>query len=126
VRKGHIHNLPNREFIEELRSYDGTPTAILEDQELMEYLLPMLRADFSVSCTYQHTSYPLLNCPISAFGGLADKDVICDDLTAWKEQTTGNFSLQMVDGGHFFINSSPDILLQSIAENLSSAIKPNG
>ncbi|WP_208344832.1 thioesterase II family protein, partial [Aetokthonos hydrillicola] len=42
-----IHALPDPEFVAGLSSYNGTPAAVLENAELMELLIPTLRADFA-------------------------------------------------------------------------------
>ncbi len=62
-----IHALPEPEFKEELRRLNGTPTAILENAELMKLILPTLRADFAVIETYIYMNEPPLDCPIQHF-----------------------------------------------------------
>ena len=47
-RERAIHSLPEAEFIAELRRLNGTPDKILENPELMEIMLPLLRADFAL------------------------------------------------------------------------------
>jgi medium-chain acyl-[acyl-carrier-protein] hydrolase len=117
-----IHDLPEPEFIEELRRLQGTPPEVLEHPELMQLLSPLLRADFSLSETYAHAPGPPLDCPISAFGGLQDEEVGREELEGWKEQTTGRFKLRMMPGNHFFLNDGQQPLLRSIAEDLSPFI----
>lgn len=113
-----IHNLPKPEFLNELRNLNGTPEAVLENAELMELLLPSLRADFTVIETYVYTHKPRLNCPITALGGLQDPEVSCDDLEAWREQTNANFLMQMFEGNHFFIHSAQLTLLRFLSQEL--------
>lgn len=115
-----IHNLPEPAFMEELRRLNGTPAAVLENAELMQLLLPILRADFAVNETYNYTNEPPLECPISAFGGLQDSEASCDELEAWAVQTSSSFSLQMFPGDHFFISSAQLLLLQSITQQLNT------
>jgi medium-chain acyl-[acyl-carrier-protein] hydrolase len=117
-----IHDLPEPEFIEELRRLRGTPTEVLEHPELMQLLSPPLRADFSLAETYAYAPGPRLNCPISAFGGLQDEEVGREELEGWKEQMTGRFKLRMMPGNHFFLNDVQQPLLRSIAEDLSPLI----
>ncbi|NJO48502.1 MAG: thioesterase [Leptolyngbyaceae cyanobacterium RM2_2_4] len=97
-----IHTLPDAEFIEELRRLNGTPEAVLQHDELMQLLLPTLRADFAVLETYRYTPAPPFDCPITAFGGLQDQDVGSEPLGAWREQTCADFSLHLFPGDHFF------------------------
>jgi pimeloyl-ACP methyl ester carboxylesterase len=52
ARGKRIHDLPREELLVELRDLDATPEAVLENQELVELYLPMLRADFRLSETY--------------------------------------------------------------------------
>jgi medium-chain acyl-[acyl-carrier-protein] hydrolase len=114
-----IHALPEPEFLEELRHLNGTPEAVLQNVELMQLLLPILRADFSVLETYVYALEPPLECPITAFGGLQDKEASSTELEAWREHTTTSFQLQMFSGDHFFLHSAQPLLLQSIAQQLN-------
>lgn len=114
-----IHALPEPAFLDELRRYNGTPEAVLENKELMQLLLPILRADFAVLETYVYATEPPLGCPITAFGGLQDCKVSCDDIEAWRNQTSTSFSLQMLPGDHFFLNSAQALLLQSLTRQLT-------
>ncbi|MBW4678528.1 MAG: thioesterase II family protein [Microcoleus vaginatus WJT46-NPBG5] len=113
-----IHALPEPAFLEELRRYNGTPQAVLENAELMHLLLPILRADFAAIETYVYASEPPLECPITAFGGFQDPEASCDELAAWCEQTSAAFSLQMFPGDHFFLHSAQSQLLQFLSQEL--------
>ncbi|HEX8719944.1 MAG TPA: thioesterase II family protein [Pyrinomonadaceae bacterium] len=117
-----IHDLPEPEFVEELRRLQGTPPEVLEHPELMQLLSPLLRADFSLAETYAYAPGPPLDCPVSAFGGLQDEEVGREELEGWKEQTTGRFKLRMMPGNHFFLDEGRQPLLRSIAEDISPFI----
>lgn len=114
-----IHDLPEYQFIEELRKLNGTPDAVLRNDELMQLLLPVLRADFAMNETYAYHDEPPLDFPISAFGGTEDVDVNRESLEAWGRETTGEFSLKILSGDHFFIQSAGQIILHSIEKELS-------
>ena len=115
-----IHELPDAEFIEELRNLNGTPEEILANDELMSLLAPTIRADFAVIETYNYYDEPALNCPITAFGGLEDTEASREDLAAWASQTNNNFNLHMLPGDHFFINSARSQLLQLLYSECTS------
>jgi len=102
----------------ELCRLNGTPREVLEDEELRQILLPLLRADFAVYETYRYSTEPPLNCPISAFGGLQDYRVSRGDLEAWRDQTNVSFSLRMFPGDHFFLNTTQPLLLQVLSQEL--------
>ncbi|BAZ22553.1 thioesterase [Kalymmatonema gypsitolerans NIES-4073] len=113
-----VHALPEPEFKEELRRLNGTPEAVLQNAELMQLLVPILRADFAVLETYVYTTEPPLNCPITAYGGSEDEEASYDELQAWQKQTNATFSLQMFTGDHFFLHSAQSLLLQSLSQEL--------
>jgi len=122
-----IHGLPYAQFVQELRRYRGTPEAVLANQELLELLVPVLRADFQLFETYVYQPDEPLDCPISAFGGLSDVEVSQEDLAAWRRQTRGLFTFRMLPGNHFFIQSARAQLLQALSLDLLrhvSAVRP--
>lgn len=113
-----IHNLPDAEFIEQIRAYEGTPEEVLQHPELMELMAPFLRADFELCETYDYSPEPPFDCPLTVFGGLQDTGVSRQSLEAWREHTTGHFSLRMFPGNHFFINDSQPFFLQVLSREL--------
>jgi medium-chain acyl-[acyl-carrier-protein] hydrolase len=117
-----IHELPRAEFIAKLRGLDGTPAGVLEHEQLMELMLPILRADFESSETYAYSAGHPLTCAITAFGGLTDREVSAAHLEAWREHTTGPFTARMFPGGHFFIHSAQTLLLGAIADKLDQMV----
>jgi medium-chain acyl-[acyl-carrier-protein] hydrolase len=115
-----IHALPDTEFIEELRRFNGTPDSVLQNTELMELLMPILRADFAMLETYVYAQEPPLECPITVFGGLEDEEASLEELKAWRSHTIASYNLQMFRGDHFFIQSEQPLLLQTLAEHLQA------
>ena len=112
------YHLPEPEFIAELRRLQGTPAEVLDNAELMQLMMPIVRADFKASQTYEYIPGPLLECSIRAFGGLKDEMVPRDKVEAWNEHTTGSFRAQMLPGDHFFLNTSQSLLTRIIAQQL--------
>lgn len=112
--------LPDPEFRARLEEINGTPQAVLENDELMTLMMPLLRADFELNDTYPETLHPPFDCPVSAYGGLSDEDVSEKDLRAWSEVTSGPFKLRMMRGDHFFLNDEPgrSALHTAVAEDL--------
>lgn len=113
-----IHTLPEPDFLNELRRYNGTPEAVLENTELMQLLIPTVRADFAVIETYVYTPAPPLDCPLTVFGGLQDWKADYKMLEPWGEQTNAAFSLKLFPGDHFFVHSAKSLLLQFLSQEL--------
>jgi medium-chain acyl-[acyl-carrier-protein] hydrolase len=117
-----LHELPDAEFLDGLRRYEGTPDEALRNADLMSLLRPMLRADFSLTETYVYTEERPLDVPIAVFGGQNDPVVERYELAAWREQTTRAMTLRMLPGDHFFVQSSRQLLLSAIVEELEEAV----
>ena len=113
-----IHALSEDDFLAELRRLKGIPGIVLEDAELMQLMLPIVRADVAAYETYVYATESPLDFPISAFGGLEDRRVNRADLEAWREQTSASFSLRTFPGDHFFLNTTQPLILQLLSQEL--------
>jgi surfactin synthase thioesterase subunit len=107
----------DRELLEQLRRLDGIPSEVLENRQVMEYALPVLRADTALFRNYVYATEPPLPLPIFAYGGHSDPNVTAEHVEAWREQTTAAFVRREFAGGHFFINSGPDDFLRALLED---------
>jgi surfactin synthase thioesterase subunit len=103
------------DLLAELVRLEGTPSSVLANAELMDLTLPIIRADFRICADYEYRPRPPLHCRILALGGDADASVTPGRLAAWRSHTTGDFSLKMLSGGHFFIRERESQLLDAIA-----------
>ncbi|MDQ3805156.1 MAG: thioesterase II family protein [Acidobacteriota bacterium] len=117
------YDLPEAEFIEELGRLNGTPREVLEHPELLELVLPILRADFSICQTYAYAPSEPLNIPITALGGADDHDVGRASLEEWREQTSDIFKLHMLPGDHFFIHSARARVCHLLSDELNSLVR---
>lgn len=122
-REGPIHDLPDELFLKAITAMGGTPAEVLENRELMEILLPILRADFTVCETYVYADEPPLSCGITVLGGLDDPMTTLQDLEVWRKETTGPFGLTMLPGDHFFVHSAEDLLLDTLGRELGVIVR---
>jgi medium-chain acyl-[acyl-carrier-protein] hydrolase len=110
--------LSDKEFIEKLRRWQGLSESVLQNAELMEFLLPVLRADFEACDTYEYSPEVPLDCPLIMYGGSEDQAVALEDLQAWSTHTSKSFSVSMLPGNHFFIQSHRTLLLERIENDV--------
>ncbi|RCX18345.1 medium-chain acyl-[acyl-carrier-protein] hydrolase [Anaerobacterium chartisolvens] len=113
-----IHNIPQVQFIEKIRQYNGTPDFILNNKELMDVFIPILRADLELEETYRYSCCEPFEYPITVFGGEDDLEVSIEGLMEWNKYTTDRFSMKMFPGGHFFLREAQIPLLQCIVNEL--------
>jgi medium-chain acyl-[acyl-carrier-protein] hydrolase len=114
-------HLPADQFRTRLRELDGTAGEVLDNAELLDLLLPMIQADFAVVEHWRYQASAPLSCPVTALGGLEDPVVASDSLDAWSCETTGQFQMALLPGGHFFIDKSPRLVLSLVAACLDGA-----
>ncbi|NHC44332.1 thioesterase II family protein [Motilibacter aurantiacus] len=98
--------LSDAELVDELRRLGGTPAVVLDNEELLELLMPTIRADFELVDSYEFHDGPLLDCPVHVLGGTADAHTTQEGLAAWRSLTTAPTSLREFPGGHFFVHEA--------------------
>lgn len=117
-----IYNLPAQEFIEALRQRNYVRKEILARTKLLEFVMPVMRADYEMVQTYAYEPEAPFDFPITAFGGAEDFDETGENLEAWRTQTTASFSSQTFPGDHFFVHAEQSSLLRIITEHLETHI----
>ncbi|QUJ76804.1 thioesterase [Sulfitobacter albidus] len=68
--------------------------------ELLEMILPTLRADFRMCNAYRPDTQATVAAPILAFAGAQDPLVPPDTMHGWRSITTAGFDLNVVPGTH--------------------------
>jgi medium-chain acyl-[acyl-carrier-protein] hydrolase len=116
-----IADVPDAEFVSAIEARQGgQPPVATAQRELVDVMLPTLRADYRVAEEYDYIAAPPLACRISAFGGLDDPGVTEDDLDGWRHHTSSTFRLRMMPGGHFFIDRRAATVLTLLLDDLSA------
>ena len=112
-----IHQLPRQEFIASLRELGGTPDVVFETPELLDLLIPTLRADLRLVETYGHDAIGPLPVPIATYVGAGDDTLASAGLAAWDELSTAATMHHSFAGGHFFLSTSGRELLSAIVSD---------
>ena len=121
IKREPIHLLADQQFRQELALLGGTPQELLAYDELMELMLPTLRADFKLGYDYQ---CPPVNPPaidLTSMAGRFDKDVPAENVLAWQQLFAADSRHHVVDGDHFFINTH----LADMARIIELALQPH-
>ncbi|KKZ90954.1 thioesterase II family protein [Bacillus wiedmannii] len=115
------HNLSNEQFKREVISMGGTPSGVLQSEELMEIFLPILRADFKIVETYIHDNN-IQPCDIDflIFNGENDEFTTYDQVIKWEQYTSKTCTLHSFEGNHFFLNENIEEIAKSIIRKLDS------
>jgi surfactin synthase thioesterase subunit len=97
----------------------GTDQRVLDDEELLSIVLPVVRADYEAIETYLYEPGPPLTCPLTAMVGDRDPKATVDEAAAWAEHTTGGFDLRVYPGGHFYLDECRAGVLDVISASLA-------
>jgi medium-chain acyl-[acyl-carrier-protein] hydrolase len=116
----HLHDLPLDQLIRELL-FMGSEPGVLEDRELMELLEPSLRSDFALYETYFYVEESPLITPITVLGDIHNTGVSFDSLSAWREQTSGPFRLELISFEGFAVKRFPTNIASTLLEILANA-----
>ncbi|MFA0813800.1 thioesterase II family protein [Microbulbifer epialgicus] len=105
-KKSEIYRLSDAQFMIELEKFQGTSDEALQSNELMNILLPGIKADFEIANKYVFESMVKHKCDLTVLGGTHDKDVDSQSLHNWSKFFSGSSKVEMIDGDHFFIDSN--------------------
>jgi len=102
-----------------VREMGGTPPEFLAEPELMNALLPTLRADLDVLTNHQLTPAAPLDVPIHGFAGRDDVTATLEQMRGWHAETSMRFDLDLVPGGHFFDSEAERQVVRAICQDLA-------
>ncbi len=103
-----IADLPEAAFLAGIARSSGPDpafTAFVQHAELVELLLPLLRADFSLAERYAPLGRNRLRCPVVAFSSADDAQAREAAIAPWAEVTSGSFAHRIFPGAHLYINA---------------------
>ncbi|XP_058474368.1 S-acyl fatty acid synthase thioesterase, medium chain isoform X2 [Solea solea] len=115
-------DLTDDDFLKWLISVGGTPPELLANPEVLNLFLPALKADLHIVENYKcdKLENPFLSCPVTCFDG---KDDIPHDLQAWKDMTSGDFTVRILDGAHFYLKEAGNekLILDYVTNHLEAS-----
>jgi medium-chain acyl-[acyl-carrier-protein] hydrolase len=101
-----LHLLPRGELLTRVIEFGGMAREILDDPELMVMFERILRADYRVIERLEYSPGAPLDVPITVIGGRHDEFVSCQAMAAWAAETTTEFSLHLLDAGHYILTEA--------------------
>jgi surfactin synthase thioesterase subunit len=115
-----ISHLPDEQFLAAIQeNFGGIPPQLVGHDELLQLVLPALRADMHCIENYNYQPAPPLPCPITAFGGTDDTVASLAALGGWQAQTSSTFTHRMFPGGHFFIRERTPQVMRMVSDKLA-------
>ncbi len=115
------HLMSDDEFLARVMPLGGIPPELAAYPDLLELVLPTLKADFAAVETYEWRPEVELDCPIVVFGGLDDHDSPPASLDPWAGLSTASTTVRTYPGGHFFLWDHAQDMFTHVAAGLSPA-----
>ncbi|MCP9212500.1 thioesterase II family protein [Streptomyces sp. NEAU-Y11] len=119
------HLKGNDAFLQEMALLGGMGHQLLQDEEILDIILPPMRADYRLAETYCASSATQVSVPVHVHIGRADPKVNEPEAAEWKRSTTGEFTLETHEGGHFFFTDNGARLTAAINGALNDTLAVN-
>lgn len=116
-----VDRLDDQQLTMLLSDLGGMSLELTHWPALCDRAVASTRIDLRLCMTDEETDAPALSCPIHAFGGSDDPLVSESDLYEWRSCTTEQFSVQILHGGHFYLDDGPR-LFASLRPLLSALV----
>ena len=104
-----VDHLDDHQLTAMLSDLGGIPPELAEWPALRDRAVAAARIDLRLCATDEEAEAVALPCPIHAFGGSDDPLVTEDDLYEWRSRTSGEFSVHVLQGGHFYLSDGPPL-----------------
>jgi pyochelin biosynthetic protein PchC len=118
VRLRPLHAASDDEFVAELRRLGATAEGLLADAEMMQVLLPVLRADYAAVERYRPRPGPRLRTPLLTLAGRADPEAGPATMAGWSAEAV-DCRHEVVDGGHLFLDTAAGVVLLHVRSVLA-------
>jgi surfactin synthase thioesterase subunit len=97
------HLYDDADVLDDVRRLGGTDQAMLDDPDVLELVLPALRADYRALGTYRWRGGEPLATAVTALTGDRDPMMRAEDAHTWRAHTSGDFAVKVFPGGHLFV-----------------------
>jgi surfactin synthase thioesterase subunit len=116
--------LGRKDFLAELRRMDENFAGIFDDEELLDYFEPVLRADFMACENFNYRAGKPLDIPFTVLYG--DRDNIeKKEIDLWALESRKTVDYIEMKGKHFFILSAPDLIMKVISKTIAGQLYPH-
>ncbi|MBE6089939.1 MAG: thioesterase [Clostridium beijerinckii] len=112
-------HMGDKALIQELVRLNGTPKEVLENKELLNFILPIIKSDYKISESYSYHGEKI-NVPVIAHAGADDKEASVEVMKYWGEVTDGSFQIKEFPGDHFFVQSLGEKYLLELVDSIMS------
>jgi surfactin synthase thioesterase subunit len=113
-------DLDDASLVTLLREYAGTPDVVFEHPELLEIVLPALRADLELAAALPAPG--VVRAPLVAFAGADDESAPPSAVADWARYGARWHGLTVLPGGHFFLEGRAGAMVDVVQRSVGSVV----
>lgn len=114
--KVHLYN--EEQILEKIFSLGGTPREVLDNKDILNLYLPIIKADYKIIETYVcENKSTLIKSPCYILYGSED-DITLEEILEWEEHTLNVPKFYEIYGGHFFIKNQESVVINLLNQIL--------
>jgi surfactin synthase thioesterase subunit len=118
-----VHRKTTAELVAFLTTTGAMPPDSRTSADLMTLMEPAIRGDFQAIETIPDARHTVIRTPITVLRGAGDT-ILPDAVSrGWATCTTGDFSLRILPGGHFLLDTALPRVQAVIASRLAAAVR---
>ena len=100
-------------FRSALKKMGGIPDEVFNEESIMSFFEPIIKADFKVIESYEPIDVTLEDLEVIAYYG-KDDDFSLEQVECWQRISTKKISCKAFDGGHFFVLDESKEIVEDI------------
>lgn len=104
-------------LVEELIRYHATPIEVLQNEELLNFILPEIRRDYKLNESFIYRG-ECLDIPLILHSGNDDKEASIEVMQRWSSVTRNKVKSQEFEGDHFFVLNLGDEYWEQIYKEI--------
>lgn len=124
-RAREFSDLPDAELAAQVADLGVLPPAISASPDMLQLVLPTLRADLAVYGDYVDDG-TVVSCPVAAYGGRSDPLLVPGAMALWATRSPTFLGAREFPGGHFYLDAHAVAVAGDLARHLQRQLTGRG
>lgn len=105
-----------------LHDIGGLPTAVLADDDLWEWIEPLVRADLEAAAGWRPATGDVLPVPVTAFCGRDDPVAPRAAMRGWAAHTDRFLGVREFPGDHFYLHGAREAVVADVVAGVTAGL----
>lgn len=118
-------DLTDAELAAKVADLGALPTVISASPDMLQMVLPTLRADFAVYCDHVDDG-TVVSCPVAAYGGKSDPLLVPGAMAVWATRSPAFLGVREFPGDHFYLDEHAVAVAGDLTRHLQRQLSGRG